>query len=566
MPPLTTLSRILVIFSALRLIWAIQDPLYIAPSHTKVDLLGSSTYPAGFSDGDTENWQFEVSPHSNSTDHLIFETVYSLLQHWPNTRMRNGHTIVPGTIPTGTLLYHGAMYNRIPTTPDWVAMDPEESTFFCMNPSDEGCWHLTLSTTRPLKIIYFDGSSAANMDAGCLDTQDIITWGKILPEKTFMEEERINALCRWGEQYGVDGFVRMEMDFEAMLCNFTSGVQVVSFVKLANPDPLEIPPPDSSRSFPRIFESLHSGSWYNRFPGDTRIKLDLTGLVSFYDTELVPSLVSARSGTERWNHRLQNISDNDVLKVKARLEESLMRQETCTSGVDWMSLFRVIVIRYAERLELTQYLLNTSMSNGPSQMMAAAKLVQIQLRVMLMPYIFFSAVPEEGSESIDWAQPIFKLCATSHTESIASSSCMTPSEQLLLRAAEQTTKEICRVVTRMWASGVLLGLDRYLNSEADVNTESVSALVRKWKNEISGLTQWLDWSIWVKCQPECGPEEICYMSTWPVGFPPTEQPIPPPDDGPYIPYPKPPPEMPIAPDWERPQPRCLRRIEPYELF
>ena len=35
-------------------------------------------------------WNFNELPNPNDTDHLVFETVYSLLQHWPNTRMRNG--------------------------------------------------------------------------------------------------------------------------------------------------------------------------------------------------------------------------------------------------------------------------------------------------------------------------------------------------------------------------------------------------------------------------------------------------------------------------------------------
>ena len=37
-----------------------------------------------------EDWNLDALPKSNATDHLVFETVYSLLQHWPNTRMRNG--------------------------------------------------------------------------------------------------------------------------------------------------------------------------------------------------------------------------------------------------------------------------------------------------------------------------------------------------------------------------------------------------------------------------------------------------------------------------------------------
>ena len=38
----------------------------------------------------TNPWTFADGPHANLTSHLIFDTVSSLLQHWPNTRYRNG--------------------------------------------------------------------------------------------------------------------------------------------------------------------------------------------------------------------------------------------------------------------------------------------------------------------------------------------------------------------------------------------------------------------------------------------------------------------------------------------
>jgi hypothetical protein len=66
--------------------------------------------------------------------------------------------------------------------------------------------------TRPLKVIYFDGSSAAKMPDGPMDTQDIAGWRKVIPDRFFSERERISALCNWGAKFGVDGFVRMEVD------------------------------------------------------------------------------------------------------------------------------------------------------------------------------------------------------------------------------------------------------------------------------------------------------------------------------------------------------------------
>lgn len=131
---------------------------------------------------------------------------------------RPGHTIVPGTIPPGTLLYHGTYRPVVPAIPEWTATDPEHSYLFCRNPPlpspdspsppAEGCWHLTLAATRSLRVLYFDGSSAAKMRDGPMDTQDLVAWGRIWEEKMFAERERLAALCKWGEGRGIDGFVR----------------------------------------------------------------------------------------------------------------------------------------------------------------------------------------------------------------------------------------------------------------------------------------------------------------------------------------------------------------------
>jgi len=42
-----------------------------------------------------------------------------------------------------------------------------------------------------------------------MDSQDIVLWGQVKPEKTGREMERIESLCKWGKQYKIDGFVRL---------------------------------------------------------------------------------------------------------------------------------------------------------------------------------------------------------------------------------------------------------------------------------------------------------------------------------------------------------------------
>ena len=41
-----------------------------------------------------------------------------------------------------------------------------------------------------------------------MDSQDIVIWGEVRPDMTWNELVRIQELCKWGEQFRLDGFVR----------------------------------------------------------------------------------------------------------------------------------------------------------------------------------------------------------------------------------------------------------------------------------------------------------------------------------------------------------------------
>jgi hypothetical protein len=88
--------------------------------------------------------------------------------------------------------------------PEWLATDPEHSYVFCRG----DCHLLSFVTTRKLRLAYFDGSSASNMESGTLDSQDIMIWGKVMSDRVWGEQERIDEACKWGKKYGLDGFVR----------------------------------------------------------------------------------------------------------------------------------------------------------------------------------------------------------------------------------------------------------------------------------------------------------------------------------------------------------------------
>jgi hypothetical protein len=544
------------LFLAFKLVLTAQIPLL---SHAPV-----SFYPGV--ENDLGQWDLDQAPAVNATGHLVFETANSLLQHWANTRYRIGHTIVPGTIPVGTLLYHGAITGpHLPTSLDWVAVEPDHSIIFCHGPIETGCWHLTLAVTQPMKVLYFDGNSAAKLPEGTMDTQDLVAWSEMKPEWVNNEEQRIMDLCKWGEKYGVNGFVRMEMNFEVMICDFTSHMEVVSFLNLESTH-IGVGPgtdlPDDPTTVHHAYEVMHSASWRENYPGETRIELDFSRLISFYDTALVPSLVPRRVGLERWDHRVGGISSEDIERVQDRLAQALVQPPVTTSGIDWKTVLRVVVDRYASRLEMMQYLSNMTLDDR--SVFDQAQQVQRRLRTVLLPYTVFAARPSNtntGNATNSWAEPVFRECATSHTASIvAHGTTLTPSEHLLLQAVRETTHEICRVVTKMWASGLIVGVDPFYPPEQRPQADRIHTLMGEWKEDVTRLISWLDWSVWVKCRPACGIEEMCYLPTWPLGFFPApsheDDASPFQDSASLWPDPK-------KGEWKRPQPKCIRRLEPY---
>ncbi|KAI0270727.1 hypothetical protein BC834DRAFT_862929 [Gloeopeniophorella convolvens] len=483
---------------------------------------------------------WESPPHLDSTHNLLFYSVSGLLQRWSNTLRRNGHSVVPATIPAGTILYHGRTNGQIPNVPEWYAFDFEHSYLFCRGP----CFVITLQAKRDLRLVYFDGSSAAKMDDGPMDSQDVVAWGKIQPEKSFSERERITALCNWGRQYGLDGFVRMEFHFEVMLCDVLDGMEVVTLLEslpknMTNtpkrrpkdrddgphkkpapfphppsapwpqPGPPQTTPPSGWRgSLPddrvSTFEANLAGSWHDRAPGETRVHLDYAGLVTFFDPTL-RSLVDARHGKDRLRQRLAGISQHDVARVHAELHTVLTRGHGIGSGVDWASIARIVKERYAGRLDYLRYLLSPSPAFADALEQAAA--ARAQLLVMLAPYITTADIPRQlpASANTSWAAPVVHRCATTQTSRLPLG-LFTPQKARIYAAVEGTLREICRRLVLVWVE--------VFDVEQAEEAEAAEAVSIGWTH-IDELMTWLDWPSWVRCEGGCGPGEVCYIPEWP---------------------------------------------------
>jgi hypothetical protein len=84
-------------------------------------------------------------------------------------------------------------------------------------------------------------------------------------------------------------------------------------------------------------------------------------VVSFYDTELFPNLKPLRYNKERWDHRLEGISSEDVetlLKTLGSILEGTWDRPV--SGIDQKTLLRIVMEQYAVRLQILNRLLNST--------------------------------------------------------------------------------------------------------------------------------------------------------------------------------------------------------------
>jgi hypothetical protein len=68
---------------------------HIQATQVPLEYSRSDWRPPAVADHGLANWNMDDLPNPNATSHLVFETVNSLLQRWPNTRMRNGKKYIP---------------------------------------------------------------------------------------------------------------------------------------------------------------------------------------------------------------------------------------------------------------------------------------------------------------------------------------------------------------------------------------------------------------------------------------------------------------------------------------
>jgi hypothetical protein len=74
-------------------------PLGVAIPYAMLGQAAQIPFQISVPDLDTEWTDMSIRPDINATGNLLFEGVNSLLQHWPNTRYRNGTPTIRFPVP-----------------------------------------------------------------------------------------------------------------------------------------------------------------------------------------------------------------------------------------------------------------------------------------------------------------------------------------------------------------------------------------------------------------------------------------------------------------------------------
>jgi hypothetical protein len=420
----------------------------------------------------------------------------------------------PAYIPEGTLLYHGGPVQDRVTGMEWLAFEIPHAEMFAWavrmrknhtdsgkesDGTDEGFmdlrnappeqfWSMAdpgripiefksgylhiYQATRPLKLLYLDGMSAAKCDLGTMDTQDILLLNFTLHK--YAERERAQQLCGLAQEWGVEGFIRMECGFEVIKCDFSDGLDFISHRRRPERNETEA----ISTIF--LFDFIRDiASRYHGIDGG-RVELDYSSMVSAY---FYPANLS-NPGQDPRQSTLPRLVETDK-KVLERIKSDLgvaLRNTKPNIGLDWQGVADMIVKRFAGRLQW--------MAAGMSQ-----KTFLSQINLLLNTFVDYDA-PE--------AQDPVMACSLHFLQPVQPS---TEQDRLIEAAFKTVTHRICETLFK--ARELLLAKERSDATYGLEDADSEAELVRD-------LNQWLGWPDWKACG-QCAVNEVCFIAVFPFG-------------------------------------------------
>jgi hypothetical protein len=315
--------------------------------------------------------------------------------------------------------------------------------------------------------------SAGKTSMGTVDTQDLVLLHNFDNYDTpgVGDSIRGQKLCALAAEWGIEGFIRMEMGFELLLCDFGNALELESARQR---------PSGANHSHEKIskFEVLRGlASRYTGLTGQ-RLSLDYSGMVSafWYNINLT------NPDIERADLPRLPASDLEGLAriqadVRIAINDSRSRGDF---GIDWQGIVDMIVTRYSDRIQL----MADSETSGETMLTHVA--------VLLNSYIDYRYFDVSKARN---------KCSTHY----------------LGAAVPQTTADYM-IYEAIWTAMTQICSTLFIVRELLLNEVAIAGglALGESKLALKMLMKYLGWTTWRECG-KCDYDEVCFVAIWPWG-------------------------------------------------
>jgi hypothetical protein len=356
-----------------------------------------------FANGNSNAERIQPDPkYAEDRAYMVFNEIHSAGRLWGSSLYHNGFGFFPATVPAGTMFYHGSRQNVTPAGLEWLAFDIEHAENFGRSfrykpgrghhppvslsdknkpeqdddlPPEEGFrdelrrrneratreklhirdddekgevnvrgyLHL-YQTTRELNLLLLDGLSAGKTGMGTLDSQDLVLREDKGDNERFNEWNRARDLCKIATEWGLDGFVRMELGVEVIKCDFSNDLDLINMMRTEMREDM------MAKQGLTAFQWVRAvGERYDDIGAD-RLRIDFSSMVSGL---FFPINISNTDPERPDLKRLDAATLEDLVDIKVYLKGVLRQPRRFT--VNWQGVVDLVVNRYSKRIALMAY-------------------------------------------------------------------------------------------------------------------------------------------------------------------------------------------------------------------
>lgn len=309
---------------------------------------------------------------------------------------------------------------------------------------------------------------------GTVDTQDLILLLNSRNDDVSAvgDYNRARKLCGLGAQWGIEGFVRMEMGFEILMCEIGNGLELESSTQR---------PSGKNQSHERLSQAEVLRGVSSRYTGITaqRLILDYSAMVSafWYDLNLTnPDIDRADLP------RLPASNREGLARIQTDLKTAIDDSWTRGGiGNDWQGIVDMIITRYSDRLQLM------------AEIDTSGDTILTHIAVLLNLYIDYRYFDLSTAR---------RKCSTHYLTVVP----QTTADYMIYEAVLTVMARICNTLFHI--------RERLLSEDGMTHSSALDES----KSLLKVLIEYLGWTTWRECG-KCSHDEVCFVAIWPWGSP-----------------------------------------------